>query len=305
MEMKKADTYFWHGTCRQRLVMLSAALALVASLLCGCRPSVPDRYVSPDDMADIIYDYHAAEGISSVLRADDTLAMRSFKAAILKKHGVTEAQFDSSMVYYTRHTQHLADIYDRVTERLNAELTAQGGSAYMADMAGGGDTTDIWRAAPCFVLGPYDAVNRKSFEVKADTSFYEGDRIFLDFDAAFVSSSNMHDALAVMAVTYANDSIEYVHNVISSSKAHLHLQVNNSGRLGIKHVRGFWLMNPDRVDDESRKKRVSMMVVSNVRLVCMHVAPVKDGSVAEDDTVRVDTVRTEMLMRNGEAFKRK
>lgn len=41
--------------------------------------------------------------------------------AVFKKYGTTQAAFDSSMVWYTRNTEVLSKIYDKVRKRLKDE----------------------------------------------------------------------------------------------------------------------------------------------------------------------------------------
>ena len=80
-------------------------------LLMGCAPSVPGKYIQPGEMEDILYDYHIAEAMANDYESRrDTLLMRVYKAAVLKKHGYSEAEFDSSMVYYMRHADRLHHI---------------------------------------------------------------------------------------------------------------------------------------------------------------------------------------------------
>lgn len=246
-----------------------AALLLVALVLAaGCKPSIPGRYLQPDKMADILYDYHLAQGITSTAYGGDSLAMRAFKANILSKHGVSEAEFDSSMVYYTRHTQLLDNVYKSLTDRFNNETMAQGGSAASLDGALGGDTTDVWRSAPAFVLAPYAATNRNSFAIEADSAYHAGDCIILDFDAQYLYQDGMRDAVMVLAVTYDNDSTEFTTNNIMSS-SHYHMTINNSGRLRIKRISGFWLLNSELSGGPTTTIR--LLIVSNVRLIRMHV----------------------------------
>ena len=91
----------------------------------------------------------------------------------------------------------------------------------------------------------------------------------LDFDAQFLYQDGMRDALVVLAVTYANDSVEYVNNSISTS-SHYHMQILSS----------------DRAMPTSSATTFKLFVVSNVRLVKMHVSePVKkpeDGNMSPD-----------------------
>ena len=102
-----------HTACRAgKCSLLAACMALfMAFVLTGCKPGIPGRYLQPDEMADILYDYHVAEGIVQTdYNSPDSIAMRAYRVSILQNHGVTEADFDSSMVYYTRHTRELQQV---------------------------------------------------------------------------------------------------------------------------------------------------------------------------------------------------
>lgn len=271
--------------CRLRL--LAACLVLFMTVvLTGCKPGIPGRYLQMDEMVDILYDYHVADGmVQTNFDSPDSVAMRAYRISILKNHGVTQADFDSSMVYYTRHTRLLQKVYDKIADRLDREAVERGGQAGFTDLTENADTTNVWKRSTAFVLSPYLATNRMSFEIKADSSYHEGDRMVLDFDAQFLYQDGMRDALVVLAVTYANDSVEYVNNSISTS-SHYHMQIMNEGRLTIKAVRGFWMLSSDRAMPTSSATTFKLFVVSNVRLVKMHVSePVKkpeDGNMSPD-----------------------
>ena len=270
-----------------RLHLLAACLGLFMTVVfTGCKPGIPGRYLQMDEMADILYDYHVADGmVQTNFDSPDSVAMRAYSISILKNHGVSQADFDSSMVYYTRHTRLLQKVYDKIADRLDREAVERGGQAGFTDLTENADTTNVWKLSTAFVLSPYLATNRISFEIKADSSYHEGDRMVLDFDAQFLYQDGMRDALVVLAVTYANDSVEYVNNSISTS-SHYHMQIMNEGRLTIKAVRGFWMLSSDRAMPTSSATTFKLFVVSNVRLVKMHVSePVKkpeDGNMSPD-----------------------
>lgn len=271
--------------CRLRL--LAACLVLFMTVvLTGCKPGIPGRYLQMDEMVDILYDYHVADGmVQTNFDNPDSVAMRAYRISILKNHGVTQADFDSSMIYYTRHTRLLQKVYDKIADRLDREAVERGGQAGFTNLTENADTTNVWKRSTAFVLSPYLATNRMSFEIKADSSYHEGDRMVLDFDAQFLYQDGMRDALVVLAITYANDSVEYVNNSISTS-SHYHMQIMNEGRLAIKSVRGFWMLSSDRAMPTSSATTFKLFIVSNVRLVKMHVTePVKkpeDGNMSPD-----------------------
>ena len=167
---------------RAILVFLSVLLTLAA-----CKPSVPDRYIQPEEMEEILYDYHLAGAMSTNAMMPGGDQEYAYRLAALQKHGVTQAAFDSSMVYYMSNTQLLRGIYERLSKRLEAEEVALGGTATQyAHLSSTGDTANIWTAERSLVLTNRLPYNLCSFELKADTAFHRGDRLMLDFDTQFI-----------------------------------------------------------------------------------------------------------------------
>ena len=72
-----------------------------------------ERQPSPDELADILYDYHLAIAMArqdpNTTNADVT--RQKYYYTVLSEHGVTEAMFDSSLVYYYSHVDQLKKIY--------------------------------------------------------------------------------------------------------------------------------------------------------------------------------------------------
>ena len=69
----------------------------------GCKPGVPSKYIQPNEMEEILYDYHLA-GAMARNNMGDGKTEYAYRLAALKKHGVDQAKFDSSMVYYMQNT---------------------------------------------------------------------------------------------------------------------------------------------------------------------------------------------------------
>lgn len=247
------------------LCMLVSVILVMGS----CKPSIPGKYLQTDEMADILYEYHIAEAVVSIAQSNDSLALRAYKANILRKYDVSQSDFDSSMVYYCRHTKLLEEVYEKVSDKIEQESLAQGleGSGTYDDISSSSDTTNIWNHDRAFVLSPYAATNSYSFEMKADTAFHEGDGFGLDFDAQFIYQDGMRSAVAVMVVTYEGDSIATATSQITSS-SHYHLQIGNEGGLKVKSVKGFWLINNEKVLTSA--STLKLLIVKNVKLIRMH-----------------------------------
>lgn len=260
-------------------ILLMAAMELIQS----CKPSIPSGYLSKGKMEDILYDIHLAEAMSrNDYNSADQGVMISYKEAILRKHDVTTAEFDSSMVYYMRHTKLLHDIYGDLSERLTDEAKSLG--ADVSDMnqfgeVGKGDTANVWKGPRAFVLSVNKPFNYMDFSIPVDSGFHKGDRLMLDFDSQFIFQDGMRDGVAVLAVTFANDSVASSILRVTSSQ-HYSMQVEDRDSLGIKSVKGYFLLGRgDFASGDISATTIKLMFVQNVRLVRMHPRKVQETQV--------------------------
>lgn len=89
--------------------------------LVGCRPH---DVLSNREMRDLLYDLHRVDGAMQIVGYNygHNQELASYYQSVLEKHGVTQAQFDSSLVWYTDNPQIFNKIYPKVIERLQADL---------------------------------------------------------------------------------------------------------------------------------------------------------------------------------------
>lgn len=251
-------------------------LMAICSLAClqSCKPSTPSQYLSEGKMEDILYDIHLAEAMSNVSATGaDTAIMLSYREAVLKKHEVTSAEFDSSMVYYMRHTKLLHDIYVRLGDRLTAEAQSLGADVNELNRYGAvemGDTANVWNGPGSLVFSANAPFNYSAFEVPVDSGFHKGDKLMLEFNSQFLFQDGMRDGIAVLAVTFKNDSV-YANNLHVSSSQRYSLQVEDRDSLGIKSVKGYFLLNPgDYNSGNSSLTTLKMMFIQNIKLIRLH-----------------------------------
>lgn len=277
---------------RHRICFVLFALPL---LLFSCKPSVPNKYIQPGKMENILYDYYLADGMSG--RNGDYRSLAMYKAAILKKYDVSSADFDSSMVYYTRHTEELHKIYERLAERISAEAVSLGATAGDIDKYGvissKGDTANVWREARTMILSQYSSFNVNSYSIKTDTAYHKGDRLVLNFDAQFIFQEGMRDGVAMLAVVFGNDSVAS-QNVRMSSSNHYSVQVGDDKHLGIKEIKGFFLLNNGANNPLQTSSTLRMMILHNIHLVRIHESKDKnkDVKVVTDSIRKPDSVET-------------
>lgn len=251
---------------------LFSFLSVTVLLLVSCKPQVPGQYLSPSEMEDVLYDYHLAQGIAEAKRATPE-EQTAYYAAVLRKHDVTQASFDSSMVYYTRHTDMLHDIYEKLVDRFKDEDRSLGVSISDMESLGGnissGDTASIWHSASALVLSPNQPFNIESFSIPVDTAFHRGDRLLLDFDAQFLYQDGMRDGVATVVVTFKNDSIasQLVH---IQNTQHYSLMIEDADTLGIKSVKGYFLLSQGN-DMGASSTTLKLMILQNIRMIRLHI----------------------------------
>ncbi len=251
-------------------IVLCLAMAVV---LLSCKPRVPSGYIQPGDMENILYDYYMADGMANCEYGEvqeQAYNNRLYKLAVLKKHGVTQSEFDSSLVYYARHADRLHSIYENIEKRLGNAAIGMGASAGDLQQFGSSvshsDTADVWNEERSCVLHTGMPYNVLSYAIKADTAFHKGDRMVLSFDTHFIYQDGTKDGVALLAVRLSNDSV-VSRTIHMSSDSHYTLNVVDDGNIGIKDVYGFIFLTKNQNTSFSTMK---MMFVDNIRLVRLH-----------------------------------
>lgn len=244
--------------------MVSAVLTMAS-----CKPTVPSRYIQPDDMEDLLYDFHVAQAMAD--ESGKNLEERNFNqtlyfAAVLEKHGVTKAEFDSSLTYYYIRADRFNEIYKNVAKRLSEDAMELGASEgevnRYAKLNNNGDTTDVWTGPLSVMLLPYAPYHKVTFVQKADTSFRKGDSFMFMVNTDFIVQSGSRNGQACIAIKYDNDTVVSRNMSLTVSGIN---QVRIPELVGrkAKEIRGFFYLNPEREETTTLK----LMVVNNIQLI--------------------------------------
>ena len=100
-------------------IILCVLLAVV-----GCRPR---GVLSNKEMRDVLYDLHRVDGALQVAGYNygHNQELAAYYKAVLDEHGVTQAEFDSSLVWFTDNPQIFNKIYPKVIARLQEDVDYQ------------------------------------------------------------------------------------------------------------------------------------------------------------------------------------
>ncbi|MDO5570387.1 MAG: DUF4296 domain-containing protein [Bacteroidales bacterium] len=188
--------------------------ALLMLLFVSCS-NLPDGILNQKQMENVIYDTHLAESLmeeySLNIRSKDD--KRRLLANVYKTNNTTKAQFDSSLVYYSAHLTELMKIYDRVDKRVAEQSKIVAREVYLYEkslLTPEGDSVDIWKATPDFILDPRLLTENRLYEVKCDTNFKDGDSLVLNMNINKMQPDSLSKIYLLFALKSTNDSISMI-----------------------------------------------------------------------------------------------
>ena len=272
--------------------------------LAGCGKEIPSDIIQPSEMESLLYDYHLATTMGNDLPYGETYKKEAYLDYVFDKHHVTEAEFDSSMVWYTRHTYHLVTIYENVQKRfeedekhLRMQMSKVSGQVAVSLS---GDSVDVWQDQPICWLSSGTWTNKLVFDLKADTSFKPKDALVFEAGFLFMPQHNP-SAKAVIGLNFyfENDSVMGKTQVVTASGPQ-RLYFKPDSAFQFKNVSGFVYYTDDQKHPEAS------LLLHDIRLMRYHdknngiQSPeekpgLQADSLAADSSrtaVRVDTLRT-------------
>ena len=241
---------------------------LLLVLMCvSCEVRRPKGIIAPEVLEAILYDYHLAQ-----IMANDATGLQYKKKLyaeyVFKKHGCTQAEFDSSMVWYARNPKHMYDVYASLCNRIDAELAMMEQeelvAASLTAIPMEGDTVDLWNGIRIELLSATPYKNKLYFECDADSTFVTGDSIVLSMNSRFIAcdSTVTQQAYMAMLLEYEDSaSVSNGYNVVDGAHT---LTFNRDSERAIKSIRAFVYYT----DDDSLCS--SRLLLGNIKLLRIH-----------------------------------
>mgnify|MGYP003296977768 FL=1 len=194
--MRKATSY---------LICLFLCLLVGASCI-----DRPDYVLDEDQMIDLLVDVHKAEGLMELQASQhyDQDYQKSIMAAVLVEHGVSRAQYDSSLMWYARHLKQLVRVYSHVDERLMEEydswsmLTSQSKDFASSEP---GDSVQLWSMRNYLILDRARFADRRFWELESDTNFHRGDTLRWSFDVEHLT----YGQKLLASISFSRDNKEW------------------------------------------------------------------------------------------------
>ena len=189
-------------------------VCMLALAIAGCKVKRPDDVISESKMENLLYDYHLAKSMGDNLPYSENYKKALYLDAVFKKYGTTEATFDSSLVWYTRNTEVLSKIYEKVSKRLKAQQNEINHLIALRDnkpkMSEPGDSIDVWPWKRLIRLTGEMMNDQYAFVLPADTNYKDRDTLVWEVRYRFLEpmlADSLRAVTMAMQVIYEKDTL--------------------------------------------------------------------------------------------------
>ena len=274
---------------RNSLLTLSAALMLLIS----CGDKQPDYVLPLEKLEAILYDYHLAQVMISDMPSSERYKKDLYFDYVYEKHHVTQEEIDSSLVYFARNPQGLADVYANLSKRVEEAIKRVEAEdkpiAVREAKSVVGDSVDLWYDVPVIQMTPSNLADRLySFMVPTDSNFQARDVIEWRGKVLFLNGEvdSLHNYLHLnLILHYMNDSIVSQDTVLYTT-GDFSLQVTDTAL--VKSIDGVaYLKSSDS------NERVLLMSPALMRYHRTDVTVSSDSILV--DSVKVDSIKSSAI----------
>jgi hypothetical protein len=174
----------------------------------------PKGVLSQNDMEKVLVDMHKADAMLSERgQSYGSYSNKSpYYAFVLKKHGVTQAEFDSSLVWYTKNPQKFTMVYNDVLAQLTEFQTRINKGKYHPVDSVSLTTVkaNIWNKRTKYILTKDSARTHLDFKIPYQGFMYQDVYVlrFLQRIAPVDSSKNQR---AILRINYCNGKTDSVY----------------------------------------------------------------------------------------------
>ncbi len=232
----------------------------------ACKPKTPSQYIQPDDIEDVLVDYFMARAIAQ-REGDRGYKQALYEEAVFSKHGITRAEFDSSMVYYYTRADRFNPIFQRVADRLEEQALIMGATegeiGKYASFNATGDTANIWAERSTMCLVPKPPFNRWEFSFEGDSNFHCGDSFLMQFMSEFVYQGGNKSAIVYLAFDYPDTTITKSLRFSVSGLSQLHIPEYKDQ---VKSIRGYFYA----FDSHEPTTQLQLLFLNNVQFIRFH-----------------------------------
>jgi hypothetical protein len=256
----------------------------------------PDDILSRSEMKSFLTDLHLLEGVflSDVTISEDDKIL--YYQALFQKHGISKAQFDSSLVYYTRNPKVFERIYTGVNknlEGLRAEVEAGKYTPVLPDSIRLKPLEiNIWNQDTTFTYPDDSTKNQSGFSL-VNSGLLTKDIYSFSFRMRALPHDSVKSGYTTFRIHYADGNVDSLwHKVNNDSVLRRYkFRFNAARNIKIDSLSGVFYASPTRQDTIS-------FVVDSIMLFRKYIPALQDSLRMKLDTIplinqTVDSIKTE------------
>lgn len=159
----------------KKLLAICGPLWLWLFCLSACS-KVPDEILSEKKMQQVVKDMMVAQSMTSgdYKSYPDNESKQALYEGVFRKHGITQAEYDTALVWYGRNLDIYMKVYERVLADIDRDIKALGDVQADAGPVSNSDSVNIWPRRPYLTLYPEALFNGVVFDSRPETSYSSG-----------------------------------------------------------------------------------------------------------------------------------
>lgn len=266
-------------------------IVCVLLLLDACTVSVPSHIIQQQEMEDLLYDYHLMQAIAGDLGGGSNVKRKQYEQYVFDKHGVTEAEFDSSLAWYMRNTREMEKIYRKLNTRFTTQKEALAEAILpnqrVEKISEAGDTVDVWPDYRLLRLTDSPMRNRVSFTLLADSNYHVRDSFVWKMQASFLGDTARMCAVMALTLFMDKDTIGVATGIDSTGVYALNLSCDSNYVLK-QMVGNIYYYNHSLPSEDADTVTHGNLLLSGVRLVRYHRPDTISSTTESLDSVTVE-----------------
>ena len=189
-------------------------IGIVASLIFWSCNGRPAGVLNKNDMTNILFEMHKLDGSLDVkgLSYGSNREKDNYYKSILEKYNITQAEFDSSLIWYTKNPKQ----FERIYEGVNVQLTklqedVKKGKFHPVDsMELLKLKIELWNKSQKYVFTKDSSRTKLNFEIK-NSSLQFGDIYILTFLQQIAPQDSCENQHILFTINYYNGKLDSVY----------------------------------------------------------------------------------------------
>ena len=206
----------------------------------ACTVEIPSHVIQPQEMENLLYDYHLMQAMAGDLKSSEGYKRKQYEQYVFDKHHVTEAEFDTSLTWYMRHTKELEAIYKNLNDRFST--TKEKLAAHIPPYerinrtSPSGDSVNVWDDFKLSRLTVSPLTNKLTFLLTPDSNYHTRDAFEWKLNARFMGDTAATRAVMGMTLLYDKDTIGT--SCIINQSGTYSLSLSNDSNYQLKEIHG-------------------------------------------------------------------